>query len=149
MDLQEEFLTLLGRDAFHEHFYPRWAAFVKVTVNGNKHLGASSNPLCLGSVSWEDLIEEIGQKRRPPVGVNGNVEAIDKAHVFSNVVRGWELEADRVAELVPLERDQHHTGPRAESQDRSVKLQGPVFMGDVRSRGLDLRPIGQELGEGL
>jgi hypothetical protein len=70
MDLHEEFLALLGRDTFYEHSYPRWAAFVKFAIEGSKSLGTSSNPSCLGSVSWEDLIEEVGQKRRPLVGVD-------------------------------------------------------------------------------
>jgi hypothetical protein len=60
MDLQKEFLTLLGEDAFHEHSYPRRAAFVKFVIDGDKHLGASSIPSHLGSVSWEDLVQVVG-----------------------------------------------------------------------------------------
>jgi hypothetical protein len=49
--------------------------------------------------------------------LNGDAKAIDKALIFHDVVRGREVEADHVAELVPLTQDQHHTGPRARSHN--------------------------------
>jgi hypothetical protein len=70
MDLQEELLALIGRDALHQHSHHRWAALEKLTVDGEVRLGASGNPSCLGLVSWEDLIKEVGQQGGPPVGVS-------------------------------------------------------------------------------
>jgi hypothetical protein len=67
MDLEEQFFVLLGRDAFHKHSYHRGAAFVKFVVDGDKHLGTSGDPSCLHPVSWEDLVQEVGQMGRPPV----------------------------------------------------------------------------------
>jgi hypothetical protein len=41
----------------------------KARVNGDIRLGALGNPSCLGSVGREDLIKDVGQQGRPPVGV--------------------------------------------------------------------------------
>jgi hypothetical protein len=90
VDLQEEFLSLLGRDAFHEHSYLQRAVFVKFPVDGNKHLGASSNPLCLGSISWEDRVEEVRQERRPPVGVVYRCVSCWSRNLHRNAVRAPE-----------------------------------------------------------
>jgi hypothetical protein len=43
--------------------------------------------------------------------LDGDVEAVDEALIFGNVVGGWKVEADRVAEPFHLRRDQHHPGP--------------------------------------
>jgi hypothetical protein len=69
MDLQEEFLAQMGRDAFHQHSHRRWAALVKLANNGDICPSASGNPSVLDLVSWEDLVEKIGQERCPQVGV--------------------------------------------------------------------------------
>jgi hypothetical protein len=54
-----------------------------------------------------------------------------------------------IAEPIPLGQDQQHAGPRAESHNRPVEVQGPVLVGDVRSRGLDFGPLGDEISHGL
>jgi hypothetical protein len=69
MDLQEEFLALLGPDAFHMHPYRRRALLVKFVVDGDERLGAMGHSSRFGSVGWEDLVKEVGQKRPPQVGV--------------------------------------------------------------------------------
>jgi hypothetical protein len=69
VDLQEEFLALLGRDAFHEHSYRQRAPLVLLAIDGDECLGAAGDPSCLDSVGREDLVEEVGQKRHPPVRV--------------------------------------------------------------------------------
>jgi hypothetical protein len=69
MDLQEEFLALMSRDAFHQHSHRRWAALVKLAIDGDVRLGMSGDPSRLGSVSRGDLIKEVGQQGRPPVRV--------------------------------------------------------------------------------
>jgi hypothetical protein len=47
-----------------------------------------------------------------------------------------------------LARSAPRRPPRG-SHDRPVEVQGPLFVGDVRSRGLDLRPLGDKVGRGL
>ena len=42
MDLEEELLPLVGRDAFHEH--PRWTPFVEFITEHDEDLGMSSDP---------------------------------------------------------------------------------------------------------
>ena len=44
MDLKEELLPLVGRDALHE--YPRWTLLVKFITECDEHLGALSDPSC-------------------------------------------------------------------------------------------------------
>jgi hypothetical protein len=88
IDLEKEFLALLGEDAFHEHSYPRRAAFVKFTIDGEKRLGVSIHPLCLGSISWEDLVEEVGQKGHPPVRVDYRCVSRGSCNLHHEVVGG-------------------------------------------------------------
>ena len=42
MDLEEELLPLVGRDALHEH--PRWTPFIEFITKRDEGLGASSDP---------------------------------------------------------------------------------------------------------
>ena len=42
MDLENELLPLVGRDALHEH--RRWTPFVEFITEHDEGLGASSNP---------------------------------------------------------------------------------------------------------
>ena len=59
MDLEEELLPLVGRDALHEH--PRWTPFVEFIIERDKGLGASSDPSGLSPFGWENLLEEVGE----------------------------------------------------------------------------------------
>ena len=59
MDLEEELFPLVGRDALHE--YPRWTSLIEFTTDGDKHLGASSDPSSFNPFGWEDLLEEVGE----------------------------------------------------------------------------------------
>ena len=58
MDL-EELLSLVGRDALHEH--PRWTPFVEFITERDEGLGASSDPLAFSPSGWENLLEEVGE----------------------------------------------------------------------------------------
>ena len=57
MDLKEELLPLVGRDALHE--YPRWALFVELVTERDKGLGASSDLSSFSPFGQEDLLEEV------------------------------------------------------------------------------------------
>ena len=59
MDLEEELLPLVGRDALHEH--PRWTSFVEFIIERDEGLGALSDPSSLNPFGWEDLLEEVGE----------------------------------------------------------------------------------------
>ena len=59
MDLEEELLPLVGRDAFHEH--PRWTPFVEFVTERDEGLGASSDPSGFSPFRWEKLLEEVGE----------------------------------------------------------------------------------------
>ena len=59
MDLKEELLPLVGRDAFHEH--PRWTPFVEFVSKRDEGLGALSDPSGCSSFRWENLLEEVGE----------------------------------------------------------------------------------------
>ena len=60
MDLEEELLPLVDRDALHE--YSRWTSFVKFVTDGDEHLGASSDLSCFSPFRWENLLQEIGKQ---------------------------------------------------------------------------------------
>jgi hypothetical protein len=55
-----------------------------------KHLGMTSNPSRLGSVSWEGLIEEIDQKMHPPVGVDYRCVGCGNRNLHREAVRAPE-----------------------------------------------------------
>ena len=59
MDLEDELLPLVGRDALHE--YPRWTLFVKFITERDEGLGASSDPSCFSPLRWENLLKEVGE----------------------------------------------------------------------------------------
>ena len=59
MDLEEELLPLVIRDALHE--YPRWTSLIEFTIDGNERLGALSDPLSFSPFGWENLLEEVGE----------------------------------------------------------------------------------------
>ena len=59
MDLKEELLPLVGRDAFYEH--PRWTPFVEFVTKRDKGLSASSDPSGFSPFGWENLLEEVGE----------------------------------------------------------------------------------------
>ena len=59
MDLEEELLPLVGRDALHEH--PRWTLFVEFVIKHDEGLGASSDPLGFSPFTWENLLVEVGE----------------------------------------------------------------------------------------
>ena len=59
MDLEEELLPLVGRDALHQ--YPRWTSFVKFVTEHDEGLGTSSDPLCFIPLRRENLLEEVGE----------------------------------------------------------------------------------------
>ena len=59
MDLEEELLPLVGRDALHE--YPRWTSLVEFITNGDERLGASSDQSSFSPFGWENLLEEVGE----------------------------------------------------------------------------------------
>jgi hypothetical protein len=48
MDPEEEFLALMGWDAFQQHSHHRWVALVKPTVDDDVRLGTSGDPSHLG-----------------------------------------------------------------------------------------------------
>ena len=59
MDLEEELLSLIGRDAFHEH--PRWTPFVEFVTEHDKGLGESSDLSGFSPFGRENLLEEVGE----------------------------------------------------------------------------------------
>ena len=59
MDLNEELLALVGRDALHK--YSRWTPFVEFVTEHDEGLGASSDPSGFNSFGWENLLEEVGE----------------------------------------------------------------------------------------
>ena len=59
MDLEEELLPLVGRDALHEHL--RWTSFVEFITERDDGLHASSDSSCFSPLRWENLLEEIGE----------------------------------------------------------------------------------------
>ena len=59
MDLEEELLSLIGRDAFHEH--PRWTPFVEFVTKRDEGLGASSDPSGFSPFGWENPLKEVGE----------------------------------------------------------------------------------------
>ena len=75
MDLEEELLPLVGGDALHE--YPRWTPFVEFVTERDESLGVSSDPSGFDPFGRENLLEEVGERRRSLVGLTkcqyGNV----------------------------------------------------------------------------
>ena len=67
MDLEEELLGLVGRDALHE--YSRRASFVKFTTDYDEGLGMLSDLSCFSTFRWENLLEVVGEQRCSPVGL--------------------------------------------------------------------------------
>ena len=59
MDLEEELLPLVGRDALHEH--PRWTLFVEFVTERDEGLGASSDLSGFGPFGRENLLKEVGE----------------------------------------------------------------------------------------
>ena len=59
MDLEEELLALVGRDALHE--YSRWTLFVEFISDHDECLGTSSDPSRFSPFRWENLLEEVGE----------------------------------------------------------------------------------------
>ena len=59
MDLEEALLSLVGRDALHEH--PRWTPFVEFITERDEGLGASSDLSGFNPFGWENLLEEVGE----------------------------------------------------------------------------------------
>ena len=59
MDLEEELLALVGRDALYE--YSRWTSFVEFVTDRDECLGASSDPSHFSPFRWENLLEEVGE----------------------------------------------------------------------------------------
>jgi len=59
MDLEEELLPLVGRDAPHEH--PRWTPFVEFITERDEGHGASSDLSGPSPFGWENLLEEVGE----------------------------------------------------------------------------------------
>ena len=59
MDLEEELLPLIGRDALHEH--PRWTLFVEFVIEHDEGLGASSDSSGLCPFRRENLFEDVGE----------------------------------------------------------------------------------------
>ena len=55
MDLEEELLPLVGRDALHEH--PRWTPFVEFITERDEGLSTSG----FSPFGWENLLEEVGE----------------------------------------------------------------------------------------
>ena len=60
MDLEEDLLPLVGRDALHEH--PRWTPFIEFITERDEGLGTSSDPSSFSSFRWENLLEEVGDQ---------------------------------------------------------------------------------------
>ena len=81
--------------------------------------------------------------------VDGYAEAADECFIFCNVVGCIKVEANCVLELASFWGDQDNPGPRARSHDRPVEVEGPVLVRDFWGRGLDFRPLGDEIGQGL
>ena len=59
MDLEEELLPLVGRNALHEH--PRWTPFVEFVTERDEGLGMSSDPSGFSPFRWENLLKEVGE----------------------------------------------------------------------------------------
>ena len=59
MDLEEELLPLVCRDALHEH--PLWTLFVEFVTERNEGLGALSDPSSFSPFGWENLLKEVGK----------------------------------------------------------------------------------------
>ena len=59
MDLEEEPLPLVSRDALHEH--PRWTPFVEFITEHDEGLSTSSDPSGFSPFGWENLLEEVGE----------------------------------------------------------------------------------------
>ena len=59
MDLEEELLPLVGRDALHE--YSRRTSLVKFVTECDDRLVASSDSSCFSPFWWENLLEEVGE----------------------------------------------------------------------------------------
>ena len=59
MDLEEELLPLVGRDALHKH--PQWTSFVEFITEHDEGLGVSSDPSSFSPFRWENLLEEVGE----------------------------------------------------------------------------------------
>ena len=55
MDLEEELLPLIGRDAPHEH--PQCNPLVEFVTERDEGLGALSDPSGFSPFGWENLLE--------------------------------------------------------------------------------------------
>ena len=59
MDLEEELLALVDRDALHE--YSQRTSFVEFVTDHDECLGAPSDPSRFSPFRWENLLEEVGE----------------------------------------------------------------------------------------
>ena len=59
MDLEEELLALVGRDALYE--YSRRTPFVEFVTDHDECLGASSDSSRFGPFWWKNFLEEVGK----------------------------------------------------------------------------------------
>ena len=59
MDLEQELLALVGRDALHE--YSLRTSFVEFVTDRDECLGASSDPSRFSPFGWKNLLEEVGE----------------------------------------------------------------------------------------
>ena len=59
IDLEEELVALVGRDALHE--YSRRTPFVEFVSDHDECLGALSDPSCFSPFGWVNLLKEVGK----------------------------------------------------------------------------------------
>ena len=59
MDLEEELLALVSRDALHE--YSQRTSFVKFVTECDEHLSALSDLSRFSPFGWENPLEEVGE----------------------------------------------------------------------------------------
>ena len=59
VDLEEELLPLVGRDAPHEHL--RWTSYVEFVTERDEGLSATSDLSSFSPFGWENLLEEVGE----------------------------------------------------------------------------------------
>ena len=59
MDIEEELLPSVGRDALHE--YSQWTSFVEIIFDLDEGLGTSGDLSCFDRFGWENLLEEVGE----------------------------------------------------------------------------------------
>ena len=59
------------------------------------------------------------------------------------------MEADGVAEPIPIWGDPNHSSPRAGCHYGPVEVHHPVLMGDIRGQEMDFCPFSDEVSESL